>query len=213
MSFFCFLWIPIFELFWLSLTPHKRRGTGGVLAFFLGTLSALVQYFNGPFIKTGGFGFIRWVSALVDYVGLPVGLPLLTYGALCLLRIISSTEDMTNFSLLWLIPEAALCSISWSTQQNPLRLLLVPLLWTASSVAIPFFIGLYQESMSRKGILALIAIPIHFGAAVTAYWAFFIHSHSLGYGLLLPALIPALATLGLYAYQVASAKQAAGGSA
>jgi len=205
MSFFCFLWIPLFEFLWLSLSPGKRRGAGGVWALFLGTLSALIRYFNGPFIKNGGFGFYRWISAFVDYFGFPVGLPFLAFAFLYLIKVTLVSEDLTHFTLLWLIPEGVLGSLSWSVLNDPLRLILLPLLWTSIALTVPAYLQIALTGMSKVRALAIIAIPIQFFLAVTVYWAFFIQNQKLAYSLLIPTTVPALIILILAFHRVSVA--------
>ena len=148
MSLFWLLWTPLFYLFKRSLSPASEAG--GVWALLLGSVVALAQFFLGAFVNPGGFGLSRWVSGCIDIVTLPAVLPLLVYLLLIGLRIISDAPDFTPgahtaFALLWLIPTGALRAVSWSAQGDPILLVLVPLLWTAIAVGVPFFVSLILD--------------------------------------------------------------------
>ncbi|GHV96698.1 hypothetical protein AGMMS50293_30180 [Spirochaetia bacterium] len=189
MSLFCLLWVPLFYLFRRSITGEG--GAGGVWALLLGSITAIFQFTLGYLVIPGGFGFSRWVSAFVDIVSIPVLIPLLVYVIFIVCRVFSSGADFANFALLWLIPVAALRAISWSSQSDPLLLVIVPLLWTAIAVGIPFFINCIMRN-SRWHIavpsgLAILVLPF---LAATAYWAFFSQQPLLGFALFLAALIP-----------------------
>ncbi|MDR0731669.1 MAG: hypothetical protein LBF63_08370, partial [Treponema sp.] len=62
MSLFCLLWLPLFYLFWRSVSPAGESGYGGVWALLLGSVAAIFQFFYGAFIQAGGFGLSRWLS-------------------------------------------------------------------------------------------------------------------------------------------------------
>ncbi|GHV91812.1 hypothetical protein AGMMS50268_23150 [Spirochaetia bacterium] len=190
MSLFCLLWTPLFFLFKRSLSPAGEAGAGGVWALLLGSIVALAQFFLGAFVNPGGFGLSRWVSGCIDIVALPAALPLLVYLGLISLRIISGTPDFTNFALLWLIPGGALRAVSWSAQGDPILLALVPLLWTAIVIGVPFFVGLILNGppwiMIFSGLAALV-LPF---LAATVYWAFFSQRTLMGFLLLFVTIIP-----------------------
>ncbi|GHV45723.1 hypothetical protein AGMMS49546_32220 [Spirochaetia bacterium] len=191
MSLFCLLWTPLFFLFKRSLSPAGEAGAGGVWALLLGSIVALTQFFLGAFVNPGGFGLSRWVSGCIDIVALPAALPLLVYLGLISLRILTGTPDFTNFVLLWLIPGGALRAVSWSAQGDPILLVLVPLLWTAIAVGIPFFLGLIINTAHRWVIfpagVGILALPF---LAATVYWAFFSQRTLMGFLLLFVTIIP-----------------------
>jgi hypothetical protein len=191
MSLFCFLWMPFFYLFKRS-TSTGETGSGAVLALLLGSVAAIFQFFLGSLVNPGGFGLSRWVSGFVDIVSLPALIPLAIYLALIGFRLLSGTPDFVNFTLLWLIPAAALRSVSWSPLNDPILLVLVPLLWTAIAVGIPFFVNLAASSRPRVialFALAILAIPL---LAATSYWAFFSQKTALGFCLFCLTLAPAV---------------------
>ena len=194
MSVFCLLWIPLFYLFWRSIS-EASFAAGGVWALIMGSIVALVQFFLGSLVESGGFGLSRWVSGFVDIVTLPALAPLAVYLLLTGLKIISGTIDFANFALLWLIPVAAIRALGWSSASDPILLVLVPILWTAIAVGVPFFIKI---AMSGKALaivgasLGILAVPF---AASCSYWAFFAQKTSLGFLLLSAAAAPMLVSV------------------
>ena len=194
MSFFCFLWLPLFYLFWRSVTG-SISAAGGVWALILGSIIALVQFFLGTLIDPGDFGFSRWVSGFVEIIALPALAPIVIYFILASLKIISGSLDFANFTLLWLIPGAAIRAVSWSSLNDPILLILVPVLWTAIAVGIPFFITLILESprwVIFPSSLAILCIPL---AAACSYWAFYSQKASLGFLFCLTATVPMVFSL------------------
>ena len=200
MSLFCFLWMPLFYLFWRSVTGNTTA-TGGVWALILGSIIALVHFFLGSMVEPGGFGLSRWLSGCIDIVALPALAPLLVYLVLLSLKIISGTFDFANFSLLWLIPGAAISAVSRSSQNDPILLVLVPLLWAAIAVGIPFFITLILKSKTLVIVLAALAILIVPLAAASSYWAFFSQKTSLGFLFFVIAAMPMLISMGLVIFR------------
>ncbi|MDR1617853.1 MAG: hypothetical protein LBS06_02245 [Treponema sp.] len=189
MSLFCFLWMPLFYLFWRSVSPGET-GSGGVWALLLGSVTGIFQFFLGSFVNPGGFGFSRWLSGFVDIVSLPVLIPLAVYSLLISLKILSGAADFAGFALLWTIPVAGIRAASWSSVNDPVLLVLVPLLWTSIAVGIPFFIHLITNgriSTILFSILGILALP---ALAAMVYWAFFSQRLFPGFGLLALAFIP-----------------------
>ena len=194
MSIFCFLWVPLFYLLRRSVAGHNTAG-GGVWALLLGSIAALLQFFLSPLVEPGGFGLSRWMSGCVDIVALPVFAPLLVYLVLVGFKIIKGTADFANFALLWLIPGAAVRALGWSSQHDPILLVLVPVLWTLIAVGVPFFINIIRDSRPAAVVfssLAILFIPI---AASSSYWAFFAQKTSLGFLFLFAAAVPMLVSV------------------
>ena len=193
MNIFCFLWLPLFFLFWRSLT--NAEAAGGIWAFILGSIVALVQFFAGPLIYPAGFGLSRWLSGCIDIVVLPALLPFLVYLILINFKVIgeTGTPDFANFAFQWLIPGAVLRALSWSSFRDPVHLVLVPILWTSIAVGLSFFIDLIRQHARLLVIipasLAILIIPF---AAACSYWAFFRQDLSMGYLSLGIAALPAL---------------------
>ncbi|MFP3040452.1 hypothetical protein LQZ19_01405 [Treponema primitia] len=206
MSLFCFLWMPLFYLFWRSIAVSGAESAGGIWALILGSLVAIIQFFLGAFISPGAFGLSRWFSSCIDIVTLPAVIPLLVCflffrlrgelrcklrGELrCKLRTLSDAANYTNFSLLWLIPGGAIRAVTWSAQNDPALLVLTPILWTAIAVGVPFFINMLPGQFKWTHIPKAIAMGLLPFLAATVYWAFFSQKTALGFLLLALTLIP-----------------------
>jgi hypothetical protein len=195
MSLFCLLWIPLFYLFRHSLSQDNPP-SGGVLALLLGGIVAMVQFFLGNLVNPGGFGLSRWVSACIDVIALPAVLPLLVYLVFIVFRFLSGPFDFANFALLWLIPGAAIRAVSWSAENDPILLVLAPLLWTAIALGVSFFIDLMLRS-SRWYVqgplgLGILAQPL---TAAAAWRAFYSQRFSLGALLFVLAMLPMMVSL------------------
>ena len=189
----------MFYLFWRSVAG-SNASVGGVWALILGSLAASAHFFLGPLVEPGGFGLSRWISAFLDIVALPALVPVLIYLFLVGLRIITGTVDFANFSLVWLIPCAIIRTPGWSAQNDPILLVLVPVLWTSIAVGISFFIGIIQKSrwfVVIPASLGILAMPL---AATSSYWAFFSQQSSLGYLFLFAAAAPMLLSMSLSYY-------------
>ena len=189
MSFFCFLWVPLFYFFWRGITVNNT--SGWAWALFGGSVVAILQFLIGPAITPAEFGIARWVSGFVDIVALPALVPLLVYLLLFSLGVVSGEPDYAGFALLWIIPSSILRSLTWSyIQRDPILLVLVPVLWTAIAIGIPFFISMLQNSRLTGIILAslaIVAIPL---TAATSYWAFFSHRNIMGSLFFVTAIAP-----------------------
>jgi hypothetical protein len=189
MSFFCLLWVPLFYLLRRSFTGGNS--SGGVWALLLGSITAIIQFFLGYLVSPGGFGFSRWLFGFIDIVSLPVLIPLFLCFLMFLFRGFSGEIDFANFALLWLIPVGALRALSWSSFNEPVLLVAVPLLWTALAVGIPFFITLMLENFrwytAVISILSILLLPV---ITAAAYWAFFSQQTLLGFLLFFAAHVP-----------------------
>jgi hypothetical protein len=188
MSLFCLLCIPL--LYLLRRRPSERGES--IWGLPLGAVAVAVQYLFGPLVTPGGFGLSRWMSGFVDIVGLPALIPLIVCGALVILRVFPHGADYAGFTLLWLAPLAAIHSISGASS-SPIPLIVVPLLWSAQAIGIPFFIdGMVRNPRGYFvffATLGIAALPI---AAITSWWAFFSHQNLWGALLLLLSVIPAV---------------------
>ena len=189
MTLFCFLWVPLFYLFWRSLQDDSSL-EGGTWALLVGAGAAFFRFFLGAFVNPGGFGFSRWVSACVDIVALPVALPF----AVCLLfslgRFISPQANFTNYAFLWLIPVAAVRALGWSSQSNPILLMAVPVLWTALLLGMGLLIRFVQNGIGWTVVPALLGAAVLPLLGATAYWALFAQHTVLGIFLLILCLVP-----------------------
>ena len=194
MTAFCFLWMPLFYLFRRS--TEESNNSGGVWALLLGSVIALIQFFYGNLINPGGFGLSRWLNGLVDIVVLPVFIPLLVYLFLVIFKVVVGNVDFANFALLWLIPGAGIRAVSWSSINDPVLLVLVPVLWTALAVGIHFFIKIimvFHEWYKRiPAILAILLMPF---LAATSWWAFYSQRFNHGAIFLAFAIVPMLISM------------------
>ena len=146
----------------------------------------MVQFFLGFLFDPGGFGFSRWVSGCIDIVTLPALLPIMVYLFLVSFKGITGTPDFTSFALLWLIPGGAIRALGWSHLNDPILLVLVPFLWTAIAVGVPFFINLIKTGQVFIIIISSLTILVIPLAAASSYWAFY--SQKLYLGLLFLAV-------------------------
>ena len=184
----------MFYLFW-RIVSRNNAASGGVWALIVGSVVAMLKFFLGDLTEPTGFGLSRWVSACIDIVALPVLAPLLIYLFLVSFRIVSGTVDFANFTLLWLIPGAAMRALSWSSLNDPILLVLVPLLWTAIAIGVPFFINIILKTQIAIIVLscfAIITIPF---AAASSYWAFYAQKSLLGFVFLFIAAAPMLVSM------------------
>jgi len=188
MSLFCLLCIPL--LYFLRRTEGEGKS---IWALPLGGLAVMLNYFTGSLISPVGFGFARWMSGFIDIIALPVLVPLLAALLLVMLRIFPDSLDYAGFILLWLVPLAAIRSISGGSSSSPINLVFVPLLWIAQAVGISFFIGWILKKprwyIIIPSVLGIAALPL---AVTTSWWAFFVQQSSLGFLLLIVSLIPAV---------------------
>jgi len=188
MSFFCLLWVPLFYMLRRCFTGG---GAGGVWALLFGSITAIFQFFLGYLVSPGGFGFSRWLFGFIDIVSLPVLIPVILCVILFLLRGFAGEPDFSGFALLWLIPVAALRAISWGAANDSILLVVVPLLWTALAVGIPFFVNLMMGNFRwYTAVISILCIIILSVLASGAYWAFFSQQTLLGVLLLIASQIP-----------------------
>ena len=191
MSLFCLLWLPFFYLFWRVLSGNKIF-SGGVWALVMGSIVAMLQFFLGSFFDPEGFGLSRLINGFVDIITLPALLPFFIYSLLIAFRVITGNIDFVGFALLWLIPSGAIRAFSWSSQSDPVHMVLIPLLWTSIAVGLPFFAGLFRYRrvyVIFPACLGLLLVPF---AATCAYWAFYAQKAIWGFLFLMFAATPML---------------------
>jgi len=162
----------------------------------LGSITAIIQFFLGNVIDPGGFGFSRIVFGFFDIACFPVLLPVFIYLIILIFKRFSVDVDFANFALIWLIPIGALRALSWTSTNDPILLVLAPLLWVSLAVGISFFIDLAKNHFRWYTlILAVICIPILPAAASLSYWAFFSQLTLYGFALLGLMYIPVIAAV------------------
>jgi hypothetical protein len=153
-----------------SVGPFKGEHLFSVaLALVVG----LLLDFLGPLVESRGFGFSAWFHGAIDYFILPVFLPLGIWALVRKERGRRLSIDAVDFTLLWLVPVSIIGCVRWSVQVEGLNLVLIPLLWSALAVSLPFFFTLARENlglMAFFGVLGVVLLPL---VAITAYWAFF----------------------------------------
>jgi hypothetical protein len=188
MIIFCLLWVPLFFLF---RRTFSGGGGSGVWALLLGSITAIIQFFLGDIVSPGGFGFSRALFGFIDIVSLSAIIPLLVYLFILFFKGFSGDVDFANFALLWLIPVGALRALSWSSTNDPILLVMTPLLWTALAVGIPFFINLMLNNLRwYTVVLSVMGILILPACAAATYWAFFSQYTLFGFVLLAVTHIP-----------------------
>jgi len=189
MTFFCLLWVPLFYLFRRSI-GGSGSAAGSVWALLLGSITAIIQFLLGYIFSPGGFGFSRWLFGFFEIVSMPVILPFIAYFIMYIFSGFSDV-DFSNFTLLWLIPVGALRALSWSSMNDPILLVMAPLLWTALAVGISYLIiwmtNSFNPFISVLAVFCMILLPI---TAAAAYWAFFSQYTLLGFVFLAAAHIP-----------------------
>ncbi|MDR0525482.1 MAG: hypothetical protein LBG90_06390 [Spirochaetaceae bacterium] len=174
---FCLLWTPLLYFFWSALTPEQGAGGRGIAALVLGSVTGGTKFFLGAFVEPEGFSVSRWVSGFVDMVSAPVLLPFAVY---MLLLPLKGTRNFGSFALLWLIPDIGIRLAGWNVQNNPLLLVLVPVLQTAIALGLASclrLMGTKKIGGVFLGFLGICAVPL---AGATSYWAFFSQNPFLG---------------------------------
>ncbi|MDR0457150.1 MAG: hypothetical protein LBH20_10765 [Treponema sp.] len=193
MSLFCLLCIPL--VYFLRRTRGERAS---IWALPLGGIAVIFWYFTGSLMTVGGFGLSRWISGFVGITALPVLIPLLAALLLVILRIFPVSLDYAGFTLLWLVPLAAIRSLSGGSPPSPIPLIFVPLLWIAQAVGISFFISLILKKPRRHiivfSVLGIAALPV---LAAMSWWAFFVQRGFSGLLLLALSLVPAVISIAL----------------
>ncbi|MCL2806331.1 MAG: hypothetical protein FWD26_10370 [Treponema sp.] len=178
-------------MFYLFRRAFIQSGGSGVWALLLGSITAIIQFFLGYLVSPGGFGFTRVLFGFIDIVSLPVLIPLVLYLIILIFKRFSGDFDFANFALLWLIPVGALRALSWSSTNDPILLIMAPVLWTALAAGIPFFINLmvkrFRIFTAFLSFIGIIILPV---LASMTYWAFFSQHTLIGFGLLLATHIP-----------------------
>jgi hypothetical protein len=204
MSFFCLFIIPVFYLFRRSVFPGQK---GSILTLLFGGIAVAAQYFLGPLMVPGGFGFSRWVSGFVDIVSVPVLVPFVIYLLVAALRKFSTGANSANFTLLWLVPLAAFSSISASSPPSPIPLVLIPVLWIAQAEGMAFLTVCIMRNSRWYVIvplvLAIVALPV---AATTAWWGFFSQQTVFASSFLALSLIPAIISMPVQLHSMGKGK-------
>jgi hypothetical protein len=190
MSLFCLFWTPLVLLLWVSLNSESRGNSGGILAFVLGSLISVLHYLFYPPINGAGFGLSLWSFALINIVLIPVVLPFLLFVLLAIPGFFKGKADTAKFVFFALIPAGIIRAIGWSAQNDPLYLVLVPLLWTMLALGISFFARLVRESSFPWIIPLLLVILLMPLIAAAVFWAFYGQMSMAGFILLAVLAVP-----------------------
>ncbi|GHU43407.1 hypothetical protein FACS1894190_13860 [Spirochaetia bacterium] len=156
------------------------------LALPVGCLSAFVRFLLPDFVgdSADGFGAVRFANAFVDYAALPVIFPIIA--AFIIGRVWNDLKikDPTGWILIALIPVAAVRTSQWSALVMPLRLVLVPILWSACAVGIFPAAQLFKRKLVFKTLSVLITAGLLFLSSLI-WFAFFCHENIYGAVMLL----------------------------
>jgi len=208
MGLFCLLWVPL-SYFLRRLLAVGSRG-GGIWALIFGSAVVIAQFFVGPLVEPGCFGFDRWLSGFVDIVSVPVLAPLILYLLFVEMNLLSPKTDYAGFVLLWLIPLSAFRATAWLSPASLVMLVVVPLLWVSLAVGIPALFAYARKRGSWYGMApALLCMAVLPFSAATSWWAFFIHETLLGFLLLAISAAPALASTALSIARLVAARDRA----
>jgi hypothetical protein len=195
MSLFCLFWTPLILLLWVSLNSESRGNSGGIPAFVLGSIVSVLHYLFYPPVSTVGFGFSLWFFTLINIVLIPAALPFLFFVLLAVPGFFKDKADPAKFVLFALIPAGIIRAIGWSAQNDPLYLVLVPLLWTMLALGISFFARLIRESFFPLVIPLLLAVLFMPLAAAAVFWAFYGQMFTAGFILLAALAVPSVIAL------------------
>ena len=194
MSLFCLLYIPLLYFLrrWPSAGGWPSAEREGVWGLPLGAVAVAARHLFGPLAPPGGFGFSRWLSGFFEIVSLPVIISFALCALLVKLRTLPADVSYADFALQYLIPLAAYRSVNWISPGHPEFLVVVPVLWTAQAVGIPFFFGLVAKN-TRWYVLFVLSLGVSLlpVAAATAWWAFYCQRPIVGLVLLFVSIIPA----------------------
>jgi hypothetical protein len=119
------------------------------------------------------------------------------YGLFLLLRVIKDPKGFAGFALCWLAPCAIMHAVSWGGDNDPRRLVLIPLLWTSIVGGVSLFIYLILKGKVVITIFAILGALMLSPLAATVYWAFFSHQSSLGCALLAVNLLVLITAIGV----------------
>jgi hypothetical protein len=195
MSLFCLFWTPLVLLLWVFLNSGNRGNSGGILAFVLGSLVSVLHCLFYPVINAAGFGLSLWLFALINIVLIPAVLPFLFFILLALPGLFKGQADPAKFVLFALVPAGITRAIGWSAQNDPLYLILVPLLWTMLALGISFLGRLIRESFFPWIIPLLLAVLLLPLTAAAVFWAFYGQMFPAGFILLAALSIPSIVAL------------------
>jgi hypothetical protein len=183
MVLFCVFW-PVSVFFIWRMVRPQGIVAGEAFALIAGSAAAVVRFFVPVFVDPGGFGLFRWISAFTDFACLPVLYLLAVFFLLSKTK--TGITDLCGFMLCALIPISLVRSILWSIQNDLIRLVLTPFLWTSLIISLYPIINLPLRNSIIKKILGVFLFLILLGLAASSWWAFFGQKNLYASMLLLP---------------------------
>ncbi|MEW6563897.1 MAG: hypothetical protein AB1404_00190 [Spirochaetota bacterium] len=193
MILFSILWIPALYLFVEALQqPRDPEKKGMVLAVIGGSCFAVFYFFIPQFVPEGAFGFLRFLYGFFDVVALPVLLPLIFRYLLQIRYGHQKYIEIHQFVLMWLIPVALVKGIQWNINKDPILLVLVPLLWGALSIGLPWLINKAEEEIGFLSFLSYAGTVLLSLIATAAYWAWFSKLYIAAFPLAIVSMFPSL---------------------
>ena len=204
MSLFCFFFMPALYLWRRAVSSEKKPPfpePGLISGFCLGLAVAFARLSVGEVFVQRGFGLAAFAAQLIDGAPFDSMLPLAVY---FLLRRFGSRRrfeegEAVIFSLAWLTPLCAFRAIFWSSVPDPVRLMVVPVLYAALAVSLPYWIGKIIEEYGFAQAAAVSVVVLLPFAAAAATWALYTQRLLIGavfFTVSASASIPAL----LYVY-------------
>jgi hypothetical protein len=206
MLIFLIFWIPVCFILWRKVVPQncdKLCFYENICAVLTGIAIGIIRFFQLNFVTAYGFELSRYVSSFIDYVGLPVILPLVVCTVFLRVKKLEHTPDWTGFLLISLIPVVLISAIRWGTEPNSLLLVMVPLIWTIEAA------GLYSmvKCIKNKYLHTIICIIIIPFLASAVWWLFFSQKNLLAVALLIVLMIPAALTVFMLKTKLSKATQ------
>lgn len=178
MSLFCFFFIPALYLWRRSLHSEKKAPfpePGVISGFCLGLAAAFVRSSVGEVFVQRGFGFSSFAAQLIDGAPFDALLPIASYSLIRRFGASRRPFDQSEaavFALSWLTPLCAFRAVFWSSVPDPVLLMVVPVLFAALALSLPYWIGKIIDDYGTAQAAAIaVSFSLPFAAAATT-WAF-----------------------------------------
>ncbi len=145
-----------------------------IVGFALGLVSGYLRYSVGELFPFRSYGWLAFAAQLVDGAPLDALLPL---GAYALIRRCGRSKrpydanEAVSFSLAWLAPLCGFRAVYWSAVPDPVRLMIIPILFVFLSVSMPYWI---QKVLDEFGLSQAAAVVLVIAAplvSAAATWA------------------------------------------
>ncbi|MFA6507575.1 MAG: hypothetical protein WCT14_15850 [Treponemataceae bacterium] len=181
MSLFCLFFVPAFYVFRRDSLSEEKSAfpePGVISGFILGLIAAFIRFSWGELFSLRGYGFAAFAVQLIDGAPYDALLPIACYAFLRRFgrprRRFDETEAV-NFSLAWLVPICALRSIYWSSVPDPVRLVIIPILFVSLAVSFPHWIRKALDEYGLSQAIAIIVVVLSPLTVAGVSWAFFTH--------------------------------------